>query len=216
MLNSTPIQGWPRISPSSQRCSLPRREYRRVRRVLQHMKCIQEQPHRMRRVGDPSVGESVPGKQITELVVTNRGGQRQHREHRQAQGDHCERHTDQQGTLPNRDSFTQSFDSAEPSLSQTWRKPRHYEKHWQCQPDQLRQEFPLTTTIDPDHQATTEHGTWSAAAIFMEVPAYVSKWHCRYRTAATRTTVAGRTNQLTMPCSSSKLGSRSIQIQANP
>jgi len=125
-----------------QRCSLPRRKYGRVRGMLQDVKCIEVQPHGMRRVGKPSVSECISRKQVTEFVVTNRRRQRQHGEQRQAQGDDGKRRTNQHCQPLGRNSCAQSFDSAEPSISQPWRKPRQDKQHWQSQPNPLGQNPP--------------------------------------------------------------------------
>jgi len=107
--------------PYRQRCSLPRREYGRVSRVLQHVKCVQKQPHRVGWVGKPPVGEGVSRKQIAEFVVTDRRRQGQNGEQREAQGNDSEWRADQHCPLPDRDARTESFDSAKPSIAQSRR-----------------------------------------------------------------------------------------------
>jgi hypothetical protein len=33
------------------------------------MKCVEENPHLVRRIGEPAVGKSVPGQQVAELIM---------------------------------------------------------------------------------------------------------------------------------------------------
>ncbi len=68
-LSSTPIHGWPSNFPMASAIPCAGGIHRRVRRMLDDVKCVEKNPQRMRRIRQPPVSERVPGKQVAELVV---------------------------------------------------------------------------------------------------------------------------------------------------
>ena len=73
--------------------TLPGRIFRHVRRLLVNVDGIQEDPHRVGRVSQSSMGESVAGQQIAKFVMSDGHGHRrqpQHAEpgHNGCRGDH--------------------------------------------------------------------------------------------------------------------------------
>ena len=68
-LSSTPIHGFPKELSGGQRHSLRGRIHRGIRRVLDDVKCVKENPQGMRRICQASVSESVRREQVAEFIV---------------------------------------------------------------------------------------------------------------------------------------------------
>ena len=76
-----------------QRHSLGRRIHRCVRRMLEDMKSVQKNPHRMWRIGQPAMSKSVCRQQIAEFIVNFRLWHRLPRQkrHSREDGDRADR-----------------------------------------------------------------------------------------------------------------------------